>query len=293
MLCLIAVQSETGALCVHEMNWRCSNKLEHRVTFFLCFVPYPVLACGVVPTRCDTSPYSSLILLCASSLFHSEDGDRDKTRQEYCCTGYTDNGIDLESFYFFLLSHFNNHNSWQNRADFVDEPSTKARFWIDRLIVWRTRTVCMKGVCLSLPLLSQVLDFWKISASERIREWESELPPELLWSCQRGDRPPREAPPQSSTSSLSTFCTITTARQESACFVHGDGTRCSQHNSSKYKATFDDFLYTALPFLFRLPLLLSPRHHLHPVLFLHRYRLLFSWRVSNFPTRKNLDWMTS
>lgn len=61
---------------------------------------------------------------------------------------------------------------------------------------------------------------------------------------------------------LSTFCTITTARQESACFVHGDGTRCSQHNSSKYKETFDDFLYTALPFLFRLPLLLSPCHHL-------------------------------
>ena len=154
----------------------------------------------MVPTRCDTSPYSSLILLCASSLFHSEDGDRDKTRQEYCCTGYTDNSKDLETFlfFFFLLSHFNNHNSWQNRADFVDERSTKARFWIDRLIVWRTRTVCMKGVCLSLPLLSQVLDFWKISASERTREWESELPPELLWSCQRGDRPPREAPPQSS-----------------------------------------------------------------------------------------------
>lgn len=242
MLCLIAVQSETGALCVHEMNWRCSNKLEHRVTFFLFYVPHPVLACGVVPTRCDTSPYSSLILLCASSLFHSEDGDRDKTRQEYCCTGYTDNSKDLETFLFFLLSHFNNHNSWQNRADFVDERSTKARFWIDRLIVRRTRTVCMKGVCLSLPLLSQVLDFWKISASERTREWESKLPPKLLWSCQRADRPPREAPPQTPTSSLSTFCTITTARQQSACFVHGDGTRCSQHNSSKYKATFDDFL---------------------------------------------------
>lgn len=42
----------------------------------------PALAFGVVSTPCDTSPFSSLILLCASSLFHSEggDGDRDPTR---------------------------------------------------------------------------------------------------------------------------------------------------------------------------------------------------------------------
>jgi len=126
MLCLIAVQSETGALCVHEMNWRCSNKLEHRVTFFLYFVPYPVLACGVVPTRCDTSPYSSLILLCASSLFHSEDGDRDKTRQEYCCTGYTDNSKDLDFLFFYsrtlitIIADKTALISWTNVAQKLD-----------------------------------------------------------------------------------------------------------------------------------------------------------------------------
>jgi hypothetical protein len=37
----------------------------------------PVLACGEVSTQCDTSPPSTLILLYASSLFHSEGGDRD------------------------------------------------------------------------------------------------------------------------------------------------------------------------------------------------------------------------
>lgn len=94
----------------------------------------------------------------------------------------------------------------------------------------------------------------------------------------------------STASSVSTFYTITRERQqESACAMYGDGRRCSQHNSSKYKATFDDFFLHPFLFYFSLPLLCFPRHHLHPVLFLHRYRLPFSWHVSNFPTRKNLD----